>query len=181
MTELERLTTSQLKIGLHNHLSSQNTDIESWRQNLQVIYDLVRQVKENNVNLNSLNLGGGFPIFYTKTSLSLSDIRQVVSEYQQKIRDIYPNLEFIFEPGRYIVAESTALVTRVKQQKRFSDKNILIVDASAYNSCMDTMLVGLELPCEVIHSEENNKRNTRNYMPPHLERLNNLLVLLLVK
>lgn len=42
------------------------------------------------------------------------------------------------------------MVTRVKQEKRFNDRTILIVDASTYNSSMDTMLVGLELFCEAI-------------------------------
>ena len=162
--ELERLRASQLKIGLHNHLSSQNTDIESWRQNLQIIYEVVKEVKEDNVNLKSLNLGGGFPLSYIKTAPSLSDIGQVVNKYQQKMRNLYTDLEFIFEPGRYLVAESIALVTRVKQQKRFSDKNILIVDASIYNSYMDTVLVGLELPCETIRSEKDDKRDTINYI-----------------
>lgn len=163
VTELERFEPPPLKIGLHNHLSSQNTDIESWRQNLQVIYGLTRDLKEKGINLNSLNLGGGFPVSYTKTAPSLNKIRQIVRRYQQEMRSLYPDLEFIFEPGRYIVAESVALVTRVMQQKRFSDKNILVVDSSAYNSYMDAMLVGLELPCKTINPEKTDNTNTEKY------------------
>lgn len=163
LLQLEKLAKTSLNLGLHNHLSSQNTDIESWRQNLQLVYGLIRRANRKNIPLKSLNLGGGFPVSYIKPSPHLADISKIVKVYQQKIRDIYSSLSFIFEPGRYIVAESTALITKVKQKKRFNDRTILIVDASSYNSYMDTMLVGLELPCKAIPYNNRDIRTEQAY------------------
>ncbi len=157
LSYLEVISRHGTNVGIHNHLSSQNTDLGSWRDNLDVLYEFINSAKQKVLPLNSINLGGGFPVSYNKQAPYLEEIADIVSEFQSRVRAFYPNISYVFEPGRYIVGESAVLITRVKQKKKFGDKNILIVDASTYNSSMDTILVGLNLPCQVFHDEDNYK------------------------
>ncbi|MBI2145740.1 alanine racemase [Candidatus Woesearchaeota archaeon] len=161
---LETLSQNKIRLGIHNHLCSQNTDLQSWRENLDVLNEFIKSAKQKSLSLNSINLGGGFPISYNGDVPRLEEIAEIVSKYQSKIRDFYPNICFVFEPGRYIVGESTVLITRVNQKKRFYHRDILIVDASTYNSFMDTILVGLDLSCQVLPNEENSSRPKEHYI-----------------
>lgn len=164
LSYLTILSSRGINVGVHNQLSSQNTDLESWQQNLAILTELVQEAKTRAIPLYSINLGGGFPISYTDSVPTLRNIAGVISQAQQQMRTFYPNLNLIFEPGRYIVGESIALVTRVRQKKKFRDKLVLIVDASTYNSSMDTMLVGINLPCVVIHDIHGGLTSEEHYI-----------------
>lgn len=136
--------------GIHNHLVTQNTSIKHWKKNIQKLAEFAKKH-----NIKNINIGGGFPIQYLKKVPTLKQIASAIKPYLK-------NFNITIEPGRYIVAPAGILLTKVKTIKKLRDKDIAVLDASAYNSSMDTMLIAQELPCLV--ANKMNKKPTTNYI-----------------
>ncbi len=136
--------------GIHNHLVTQNTSLKLWKKNIQKLTEFAK--KHDIVNL---NIGGGFPVSYLEKVPSLEKIASVIKPYLK-------DFNITLEPGRYLVAPAGILLTRVKIIKKFRNKNIAVLDTSAYNSSMDTMLVSQELPCLV--ANKMNEKPTKSYI-----------------
>ncbi|MBO4342628.1 MAG: diaminopimelate decarboxylase [Clostridia bacterium] len=105
----EALSMENIKLrGLHCHIGSQIFDLDPFELAATVMLDLFKQVKdETGVELEDLNLGGGFGIKYLK-----SDRPRAYSDYMRKVStavnsyaaDLGLKTPFILiEPGRSIV------------------------------------------------------------------------------
>ena len=147
---LEKLSNKKFKLGIHNHLASQNNDLNSWKLNLEILFEIIKSTKERKLRLDSINLGGGYPISYNKPSITLNKISQEVNNFKIKTKRVYSKINFVFEPGRAIVGDAAILIAKVKQDKKFGNENILIMDVSTYNTSMDTLIVGLNLPVKAL-------------------------------
>jgi len=110
------LANIELK-GLHCHIGSQIFEINSFRHAAEVMMDFLHKVKEETGReLEELNLGGGFGIYYHKgdTPASVSDFAHIIiSTVEEKAKELkmkIPNI--IIEPGRSIVGTAgTTLYT----------------------------------------------------------------------
>jgi len=143
-----------ITLGLHNHLLSQNTYLETWKTNLNVISDYVQELKNKGIGLDIVDFGGGYPIEYSTPVLSLEELSRLISNTTEKIKTIYPNIRFIFEPGRKVVGESISLMAQVVHEKKFLDHNIAILDCSVYNASLDTLIVNLHLMAKKIEADK---------------------------
>ncbi len=131
------------KLGIHNHLISQNENLMWWRNNLEDVYRLIKAARENGILVDIVNFGGGFPVEYSN-KVDLDAIIAMISKYIQIIKRENNNINFVLEPGRVLVAPSGVLITQVGLIK---NDNIVFVNDSLYNSSMDTLIVKLDLPC----------------------------------
>ncbi len=72
-------------------------------------------------------------------------LKTIFGKIREFVEFVKPyNISVIAEPGRYIAAPAVVLETTIK---RITDKTI-IVDASVYNTAMDTLIVPLKLLVE---------------------------------
>ncbi|OGI15952.1 decarboxylase [Candidatus Micrarchaeota archaeon RBG_16_49_10] len=127
------------KLGIHFHRKTQNTS--EW-----FIKDEISQViaKETLEKIDLFNIGGGIPIEYKNTSGSnLKQIFQRIAEFKEWLGKEY-NVKTIIEPGRFIAGPPTKLETEVLSVHG----NNVIVNASVYNSSLDTIVFGLKLLVE---------------------------------
>lgn len=120
--------SQHLKIqGISCHLGSQLTTLDPFLQALEQLLDLAEQLKKENIELKTINLGGGLGIPYQHETVPTPQ------EYCQKILNILKKreakLQLIIEPGRAITAQAGVLVTKIEYLKSNSDKNFAIVDA----------------------------------------------------
>lgn len=122
-------------IGLHCHAGSGIRSVEPWLRNARVLAGLMARFPE----VKFLDLGGGFgvPEKPGELALDLSKLKVGLDE----IRKLHPDLEFWLEPGRYIVAQAGALLTRVTQIKRKGEQTFIGVDAGM-NSLIRPALYG---------------------------------------
>jgi diaminopimelate decarboxylase len=148
----------RIKLGIHNHLLSQNTHIEMWEENVNRISGFVIQLKNAGIMIDSVDFGGGYPVPYNGDVISLKEIGAIVDIAQKNIKKEFPKVNCIFEPGRKVVAESIVLVGTVVHIKQFVDNNIAILDCSLYNSAMDTLIVGLYLEVDKLDIDSSTKR-----------------------
>lgn len=123
--EALKCSNTELK-GLHCHIGSQIFDLDPFELAAQVMLDIFKQVKDEcGVELEELNLGGGFGIKYLKTDRPrpfgeyMRKVAAVVNEYSEELGLRTP---FIYiEPGRAIVGTAGLTLYTVGAVKHIPD------------------------------------------------------------
>ncbi len=120
--------------GFHCHVGSQVFDSSVYFQAVDVMFDFVKQVKEElNYTTLQLDLGGGYGVKYLESQPKLDikeNILQVGRHVKEKVESLGVEMPCIlFEPGRSIVADSGLTLYTVGTVKRIKGyKNYLSVD-----------------------------------------------------
>ncbi|MGE0191875.1 MAG: diaminopimelate decarboxylase [Planctomycetota bacterium] len=112
-------------VGLQCHIGSQITDVTPYGEAVGRVAELARTLQPDAPDLASLDMGGGFGIFY-------KDLR--APSFEEYARVVRPHvkhlgLKLLMEPGRVLVGNAGALVTRVLYRKQAGSKRFVIVDA----------------------------------------------------
>ncbi|MGP8320354.1 MAG: diaminopimelate decarboxylase [Methanosarcinaceae archaeon] len=118
-------------VGIHCHIGSQILDITPFAEAMTKMMDLVEQVSRLGAKLEFVDVGSGLGIPYEKgikvpTPQDLADLILPIFNERCRAEGISPKL--ILEPGRYIVADSTVLLTTVNTMKE-AEKQFVGVDA----------------------------------------------------
>jgi len=112
-------------IGIHCHIGSQLTELAPIKEAINIVADLVRNLKSAlKIELSFFDVGGGLGIVYDDETLIDT------YEYAQTILDSLFGLDItiVCEPGRFIVGNSGTFITKVLYEKVNGDKRFVIVD-----------------------------------------------------
>jgi ornithine decarboxylase len=91
----------------------------------------------NNIKLSLLNIGGGYPINYTKNVVSIETIERNINEL---VMEKFPeNIEIHIEPGRSVVGDAGVLVSTVIGKAKRQDKDWLYIDVGVFNGLMESI------------------------------------------
>ena len=112
--------------GVDCHIGSQLTEIEPFLEALDKLLVLIDQLEEQGISISHLDLGGGLGVPYDKETPP--EPTEYMNAIINKMGD--RKLKLIFEPGRAIMANAGALVTKVEFLKINDNKNFAIVDAA---------------------------------------------------
>lgn len=109
--------------ALSVHIGSQILNDAPFRKTLSVMSKLIKELR---LNLNYVDLGGGFGINYTNKErpINLNKYSKLVESFSKKL-----NCKIIFEPGRSIIGNTGLLISKVQFIKKGSNKNFIILDA----------------------------------------------------
>jgi len=111
--------------GVDVHIGSQILEVEPYRQALQRVLELIEQLRSEGIRFESLDLGGGFGVSYEDESAPTP--ADFAAALVPPLRA--SGLRLILEPGRYILAPSGVLLTRVITVKETPEKTFVITDA----------------------------------------------------
>ncbi len=113
-------------IGIHTHIGSQILDISPYKEAVEKVVNLYRELTNKGFNIRYLDIGGGLGIKYKPEDKEPSpeDLKRAIEPY---ISDIEAKL--ILEPGRSITGNGGFLITRVQFTKDKGGKHFIIVDA----------------------------------------------------
>ena len=119
-------TLPHVKItGMDCHIGSQLTELHPFLDATDRLIRLIEQLKEDDITLKHLDLGGGLGVTYTdETPPHPSDYAAALLN---KLKD-YEDLEIILEPGRAIAANAGILVAKVQYLKSNESRNFAITD-----------------------------------------------------
>lgn len=123
--------------GVTFHVGSQCTDPRAWRDAIAAAGRLMTVLRAAHVELEMLDLGGGFPARYGTDVPSIETIGAVIGEALDRLP--YRPALVAAEPGRHLVAESAVLAAGVVGRTRRGGENWLYVDVSAYHGLMETL------------------------------------------
>lgn len=115
-------------LGINMHIGSQISSLEVFKEALLIQKAFVDSLQtELGIKLEHINMGGGAGVIY-KTEDKAMDIEALITMACEIFADKQQTL--VVEPGRSIVANAGALLTRVLYQKQQADNRFSIVDAA---------------------------------------------------
>ncbi len=115
-------------VGIHAHIGSGGQSVEPFEDEMEVLTELVGQLDEAGIRLKFIDMGGGIGVPY-KPNEDEMDLNELASEVTDIIQQNTDIKKIILEPGRYIVADSTILLTRCVDVKDAVTKKYVGVDA----------------------------------------------------
>ena len=115
--------------GVSVHIGSQIRSADPFGAAMERVNKLVRQLNSSGIVLKAVDAGGGLGIDYRGGSF---DPAAKVREYAAAVQAALEGFEgrLLLEPGRFIVAQAGALVTRVLHVKRNGNKTFVVTDAA---------------------------------------------------
>tara|TARA_Y100000310_G_scaffold250714_1_gene257045 strand:+ start:478 stop:1509 length:1032 start_codon:yes stop_codon:yes gene_type:complete len=125
------------ELGIHFHRKTQNISEWSLKEELQEA--LTPQTLDN---IQILNIGGGLPVEYKNSHPQLKPILNEITKLKEWLTNY--KIHLIIEPGRFLSAPCIDLHTTIKNIY----KDNIIVDASVYNTALDTFGAHIRLEVE---------------------------------
>ena len=111
--------------GISCHVGSQIFSTDVFEKTFKRIIKFIEIFEKNNLVIEEVNLGGGLgcdPL--NKKIFNLNNFNRLVKKYFSNKK-----YEISFEPGRYLVAKSGIILTKIIAIKNVGKNNFLIVDA----------------------------------------------------
>ena len=117
--------------GISVHIGSQIRSAEPFGAAIRRVSKLAAQLKSEGIVLKVIDAGGGLGIDYHGSTDGL-DVAAKVGEYAKAIEQSLDGFDgrLLIEPGRFIVAQAGALLTRVLNVKKNGKKTFVITDAA---------------------------------------------------
>ena len=158
-------------VGIDVHIGSQISNLNAFRQTFEHLAKLIDELKNINIHLENIDIGGGLGIKYTD-----EDLEPDLQEYSALVKNILGNLNcrIIFEPGRYIVGNCGILVTKVLYKKTSQNKNFLITDAGM-NDFSRTALYGATHKLIPLYKKKSGKTGIFDVVGPVCESTDTFL------
>jgi diaminopimelate decarboxylase len=113
--------------GLHLHAGCGALEARTFLDAAEPLFRVAPRFPD----LTGLNLGGGLGVPYRpgEAPLDVCELGAGLTERFERLREAHGGeLTLVLEPGRYLVAESGYLLTRVNAMKRSSERRFVIVD-----------------------------------------------------
>lgn len=115
--------------GVSVHIGSQIRSVEPFAAAIERVMHLIRRLTAEGISIHSIDAGGGLGIDYHGGPF---DAAAKVAEYAAALDRALAGFEgrLVLEPGRFLVAQAGALITRVQLLKRNGRKTFVVTDAA---------------------------------------------------
>ena len=124
--------------GISFHVGSQNNNIDQWILQLEDVKKIFNFQNKNNINLQQINIGGGFPITYDKNVISIENILLNIKNYIKN--NFNNNIKVYAEPGRYLVQESGTIISKVILSQHKDNTNWIYIDQGIYQGLLESLI-----------------------------------------
>ncbi|MCD8740170.1 diaminopimelate decarboxylase [Mucilaginibacter roseus] len=129
VAEKLRSSASLEFVGIHFHVGSQITDMEVFRSLCVRINEIQTWFEDRGFTIKILNAGGGLGVnYHSPDQNNIADFDSYFKVFKDFL-NVKPGQEVHFELGRVLVAQSSALISRVLYVKNGQRKNFLVLDA----------------------------------------------------
>jgi diaminopimelate decarboxylase len=143
-------------IGMDCHIGSQLTEMSPYIDALDRLLALVESLRERDIKIHHLDLGGGLGIRYRDEEPPLP------ADWASALQDRLQSFDgtIVIEPGRAIAGNAGILVSKVIYLKHSADKNFAVIDA-AMNDLIRPSLYGAWQ--EIIRVEQQSEATEKVY------------------
>ncbi len=113
-------------VGIDVHVGSQLLDLEPFEAAFERAAEIVYSLRDDGIDIRTIDVGGGLGVAYQPIDRAPSP-----EMYMTLAGRILGNLncEIVFEPGRFLLAQSAVLVSRVVRVKQTETRRFLVLDA----------------------------------------------------
>ncbi len=146
--------------GLTFHVGSQCLNPASWSNALLVMSEIFQRAKDKGIDLDIINLGGGFPSQLCKPIPQLEEIKTSINK---SISEYFPskNIKYMIEPGRGMVGEAGIIICSVIARANRGVEKWVSLDIGVYNGLFDA-LEGVKW--SIISDKELNRINHKDQL-----------------
>ncbi|MDB3863985.1 diaminopimelate decarboxylase [Alphaproteobacteria bacterium] len=134
---------------LSEHIGSQITDHNQLISSYQKLISLADKINTSLKTIQTLDFGGGFGVIdHSNKKLNFRD-------WQNDLNQLLDGKSYniLFEPGRYVVADSGELYTKVLYVKKSGNKKIVITDSS-FSEYLRPALYDITPPIKVLNESK---------------------------
>ena len=114
--------------GIHAHIGSGGQVVEPFMDMMEVLINLVNEIKELGIDLDFIDMGGGIGVPYRPQEEEM-DVGELAMNLTDMIQEETDIKTIILEPGRYIVCDAVVLLTGVNDVKDAGIKKYVGCDA----------------------------------------------------
>ncbi len=132
--------------GFHFH-GSYAYNFRGYMLAVKKIVTLAKIAEEYGIKIDSIDLGGGFPVeapkmFRPGKFFTPKEFADVFVPFFKRLckKNNLENITLIFEPGKAIVANAGLAVMRVVSNKKLAQKELVITNASCYSMLPDVLI-----------------------------------------
>lgn len=115
-------------VGIAAHIGSQLTDLEPFGEAFHRLRDLAAMLRADGHDIRTLDLGGGLGIPYGNEDAPIPSPAAYAGVVRATVGDL--GCRLILEPGRLLVGNAGALLTRIVYVKEGATRTFVIVDAA---------------------------------------------------
>ncbi len=130
--------------GVSFHVGSQCLDPQRYVDALDQTRGVFDEAANHGMDLEMIDIGGGFPVKYTDEKIDLEAMCAVIDRNYHKL--FGTEVKLVAEPGRAIVGDAVILVTKVISESVRKGKNWLYFDDGTYGSFMEVLLYQMRFP-----------------------------------
>lgn len=124
-------------VGIGFHVGSQCTNLQAWDTAIGLAAKLCDEARTMGLNINVLNLGGGYPAQYLKPIPTVDEIEDRIA---RALSRWFPSgIDIILEPGRYLVGDAGIFVSRVIGKAQRQDGLWVIIDVGVFNGLAEAL------------------------------------------
>jgi len=124
-------------VGITFHVGSQCNNVYNWNAAIEKAKELREISEQNGIKFSMLNIGGGYPVPYTKNVVDVETIEKKVDRAIAK--KFSKDVEIFIEPGRAVVGDAGVFVSTVIGKARRGDENWLYIDVGVFNGLMESI------------------------------------------
>jgi diaminopimelate decarboxylase len=141
-------------VGISVHIGSQIQAPEPFGAALAGVADLIRQLEGDGIRIQFVDAGGGLGIDYHADPKF--DPAAKMAKYAAEVEGALAGLEvrLLLEPGRFLIAQAGALLTKVLYLKRNGTKTFVITDAGMNDLIRPALYQAYHEILPVLHDPE---------------------------
>lgn len=122
-------------IGVTFHVGSQQLGLEPWSRAIERSQMIINDARNRGIKCDMINLGGGLPVKYEADDPDFPEVAKVINNALKKGAD----LQYMAEPGRFIVADSSVIVSSVIGKEERDGRSWLFIDVGLFQAFVGTM------------------------------------------
>ncbi|MBM4398899.1 MAG: type III PLP-dependent enzyme [Candidatus Cloacimonetes bacterium] len=134
--------------GISFHVGSQQRDIGQWDEAIARCKYLFDAVAEHGIELQLINIGGGFPANYVDPTLDMEQYAEEITRFlKDDFGDDFPQI--ILEPGRSLVADAGVIISEIVLISKKSKNNIydwVYLDIGKFGGLIETIDESIKYP-----------------------------------
>ena len=119
-------------VGINFHIGSQQTGFVAWGKAIEKSQDLIDEAQAEGIDATMINVGGGFPARYMPDDPGIDAVAKAINPSLN--RRIAHDITYMAEPGRFIVAESSAIVGSVISIEQRAGKCWVYLDVGLFQA-----------------------------------------------
>jgi ornithine decarboxylase len=158
--------------GVAFHVGSQMMSPTAWGPPLRQVGEVMAKLLAQDVTLQTVNLGGGFPARYSTPTPPLGRYAQVINAGLAALP--YP-VAAVIEPGRALVAEAGTIVATVIGTAQRCGTRWVHLDVGAFNGLMESLETGNRLRYPLADSRRSRTRGRFHLTGPTCDSQDTIL------